>query len=119
MTSKCKLPGSDELWDTGELGSDPNFAEPLPVTSADSEAAIDTSLELQPISIRLQKSLIEDFKLIADLNGLGYQPLMRQVLTRFEDSEKKRFLRELAANVAAERLEAQACHDELKTGTGG
>ena len=50
------------------------------------------------ISIRLQKSLIEDFKLLADLHGLGYQPLMRQILTRFADSEKKRLLRKFAAS---------------------
>ena len=31
------------------------------------------------------------------MNGLGYQTLMRQVLTRFADSEKKRILREVAS----------------------
>ncbi|MCK3671218.1 hypothetical protein [Photorhabdus noenieputensis] len=33
--------------------------------------------------------------MIADLNGLGYQPLIRQVLNRFADSEKKRVLAEV------------------------
>lgn len=119
MTSKCNPPCDEDLWDNGKLGTDANFAEPLAVAEAVSEAAIDTTLELQPISIRLQKSLIEDFKLIAQLSGLGYQPLMRQVLTRFADSEKKRILREVAASVAAERLKAQTRIDELKTGTDG
>jgi hypothetical protein len=40
--------------------------------------------------------LIEDFKLIGQLHGISYQPLMRQILQRFADSEKKRVLRELA-----------------------
>ncbi len=44
----------------------------------------------------LQKSLIEDLKHIATLNGIGYQPLIRQILTRFADAEKKRILREAA-----------------------
>jgi hypothetical protein len=55
---------------------------------------INDALELHPISIRLNKSLIEDLKMIADLNGLGYQPLIRQVLTRFTDCEKKKILQE-------------------------
>jgi hypothetical protein len=64
--------------------------------------AIDEALALQLISIRLQKSLIEDFKFIATLNGIGYQPLMRQILKRFVDSEKKRILRERAGEVEAQ-----------------
>jgi uncharacterized protein (DUF4415 family) len=64
--------------------------------------AIDEALALQLISIRLQKSLIENFKFIATLNGIGYQPLMRQILKRFVDSEKKRILRERAGEVEAQ-----------------
>lgn len=58
------------------------------------EAQIDEALGLHLISIRLQKSLIEDLKMIATLNGIGYQPLMRQILKRFADGEKKRILKE-------------------------
>lgn len=89
----------DEQWDRGELGRDEQFARR--VDGVD-EAAIDAALDLQQISIRLQKSLIEDFKRIARLHGLGYQPLMRQVLTRFVDSEKKRVLREASESFAAQ-----------------
>jgi hypothetical protein len=35
--------------------------------------------------------------MIAEINGIGYQPLIRQVLKRFAYSEKKRILRERAA----------------------
>ncbi len=35
--------------------------------------------------------------MIAEINGIGYQPLIRQVLKRFADAEKKRILRERAA----------------------
>ncbi|WP_140060940.1 hypothetical protein, partial [Vibrio parahaemolyticus] len=57
---------------------------------------LDDKLGLQMISIRLQKSLIEDLKDIAELNGIGYQPLMKQILKRFVDAEKKKILREMA-----------------------
>lgn len=118
MKSKNKAIGTDEAWDSGELGTDANFAAKL---DSSDEAAIDAAIELQPISIRLQKSLIEDFKLIAQLHGLGYQPLMRQILTRFADCEKKRILREVAAGVTErqERKAAQTAEDELRSGTDG
>jgi hypothetical protein len=94
MKPNGTIPGTEEAWDSRALGSDPNFAV---LADASDDGAIDAALGLQPISIRLQKSLVEDFKLIAQLNGLGYQTLMRQVLTRFADSEKKRILREVAS----------------------
>jgi hypothetical protein len=87
----------DNAWDTGELGRNAEFVKVAP-EDHNSEAFIDDALGLQPISIRLEKSLIEDFKLIAGLSGIGYQPLMRQALKRFADCEKKRILREAHAN---------------------
>jgi len=48
----------------------------------------------QLISIRMQKSTIEDLKLIASLNKIGYQTLMKQVMQRFVDCEKKQLFRE-------------------------
>lgn len=92
MTKTGKIPASDEAWDeNGQLGRD---EEHVKRAEEDIEPQIDKALELQLISIRLQKSLIEDFKYIATLNGIGYQPLMRQILKRFVDGEKKRILRE-------------------------
>ena len=92
MTKIGKIPTSDEAWDeNGQLGRD---EEHVKRSEEDIEPQIDKALELQLISIRLQKSLIEDFKYIATLNGIGYQPLMRQILKRFVDGEKKRILRE-------------------------
>lgn len=108
-TAKHKaIPDTGEAWESGELGREAEFAERLP-DDADTEAMIDEALGLQPISIRLEKSLIEDFKLIASLHGLGYQPLMRQALRRFADCEKKRILQEAAAaQVKARKKEAAA-----------
>lgn len=113
MKPNGTIPGTEDAWDNRTLGADPNFAV---LADASDEASIDAALGLQPISIRLQKSLIEDFKLIAQLNGLGYQTLMRQVLTRFADSEKKRILREVAS-AAAKRKAEKAAEDEDEEGT--
>ena len=91
-----KIPASDEAWDTGELGRDEAHAKP----AADNiEAEIDDALELQMISVRLQRSLIDDLKGIAALNGIGYQPLMRQILKRFVDGEKKKILMDHVAEM--------------------
>ena len=108
MNPNGKIPGTDAAWDNRELGADPNFAV---LSEISDDEAINASLGLQPISIRLQKSLIEDFKLIAQLNNLGYQTLMRQVLTRFADCEKKRILRE-AASAAAQRSAERSTGDD-------
>lgn len=100
------IPGTDEAWDTGELGADENYVEVAP----NDENVINAHLELQPISIRLEKSLIDDFKLIATLSagGMGYQPLMRQCLKRFAEGEIKRLLRAYAA----EKVQAEAAEEK-------
>ena len=92
MAKTPKITASDEAWESGALGLDEEFVR---VAQEIDEAKIDESVGLVPVSIRLQKSLIEDFKIIAKYNGIGYQPMMRQILTRFADCEKKRILREL------------------------
>lgn len=99
MNETQRIVDTDEAWDDGTLGNDEAFVE---VASSADMADIDESIGLQPISIRLERSLIEDFKMIAQLNGLGYQPLMRQALKRFADCEKKRILCELATQRAEE-----------------
>jgi len=93
-----KISGSSEAWDSGDLGSDENYVECVEVD----EKAIDEAAELRLISIRLQKSLIEEFKLIAKLNGIGYQTLMRQILKRFADSEIKKLVRDCMLNAEEE-----------------
>ena len=97
MNEHPRIPGTDEAWDNEELGADEKYVARLSEDElASDEALIGEALGLQPISIRLEKSLIEDFKLISSLHGLGYQTLMRQALKRFADCEKKRILREVA-----------------------
>ena len=91
-----KIHGSDDDWDSGKLGRDEKYVK---LADPDLAKKIDGALDLHAISIRLQKSLIDDFKSVATIHGIGYQPLMRQVLKRFVDSEKKRILRERAQEI--------------------
>jgi len=91
-----KIEGTPEAWEDGSLGREEEFVR---VSKDVDDAALNEAAGLQPISIRLQKSLIEDFKMIAEINGIGYQPLIRQVLKRFADSEKRRILREKSADM--------------------
>ena len=76
----AKIDSTDEAWDSGALGASEAHAEFAP---AGLDEQIDASLGLQAISIRLPKQLIEAYKLIAAHHGLGYQPLMRDILQRF------------------------------------
>lgn len=93
-----KIKGAHEAWESGELGASSEHIKALSVkeTKADLDL-INEHLGLQPISIRLEKSLIDDFKAIASINHLGYQTLMRQALKRFADCEKKDILRRMAS----------------------
>lgn len=94
MSEKVKREGIEsttEAWEERQLGADEAFVE---ICDEFDEKAADEALELKMISIRLQQSLIDDLKAIAEINGIGYQPLIRQILNRFADAEKKKLLRE-------------------------
>lgn len=101
-----KIIGTPEAWEDGSLGREEEFVR---VSKNVDDAELNEAAGLQPISIRLQKSLIEDFKMIAEINGIGYQPLIRQVLKRFADSEKRRILREKSADMRS--LDDDGQHD--------
>lgn len=103
MTVTNKIEGTEEAWEDGLLGTDDEH-----VIVADNTKEIEDALGLQPISIRLQRSLLEDLKAISKLNGIGYQPLIRQVLTRFVTSELKSMLRDrlIAAEAEAKTEES-------------
>jgi hypothetical protein len=91
-----KIVGTPEAWEDGSLGREEEFVR---VSKNVDDTALNEAAGLHPISIRLQKSLIEDFKMIAEINGIGYQPLIRQVLKRFADAEKRRILREKSVDM--------------------
>lgn len=80
VNTKNSIASTDEAWESGELGASMEHAKPVAI---DLEQAIDASLGMQSISIRLPKQLIDAYKLIAAHHGIGYQPLMRDILQRF------------------------------------
>ena len=86
-------------WENGKLGQD---AEHAAEASLEEELALDDALELKLISIRLQKSLIRKLKLIANYHGIGYQPLVRDVLSRFVGNEFLNIAKQLEAQKKVE-----------------
>jgi len=95
-----KIPSTEDAWDeAGELGN--SEAHVKRYEGADDTSEIEAALGLQLISIRLPKSLIEDFKSIGALHGVGYQPLMRQALKRFADAEMRQMLNQAASRARA------------------
>lgn len=76
-------------WDSGELG---RSLEDVGVVDEATCQSVDQSLGLHPVSIRLEKRLIANLKLIAEFRGVAYQPLIRDLLNRFVVSELKEIL---------------------------
>lgn len=98
------------LWESRELGGDHNFVKSSPVP-ANFHEILSKSSNMQMISIRLPQDLIADLKEIGSAQKLGYQALMREILKRFVDAEKKVMYRDLLK--ANEELEKKLHEAEL------
>jgi len=98
MAKSNKITGTEQAWETGKLGRDMDHAEPA---DPELQKQINESLGMQSISIRLQTELIDEFKLIAKLRGIGYQPLMREALQLFAQAELKQIAVKYAASLAS------------------
>lgn len=112
MSRKTRPVQSEECpWETGELGRSLDHAV---VVDDAHEKRIDEALQLQLISIRLEKSLIEALKFIAAHHkGIGYQPLIRQILHRFATSEVNRIGREMESKRREEEQRVGKLPDEV------
>ncbi len=106
MIELAKIATESDPWETGELGRDEQSVECAP---EDLRKEIDEALELQMISMRLQKDLVATLKLIADYRGIGYQPLIRDVLGRFARSEIIQMAKELQEQKKAREAVEQEC----------
>jgi predicted DNA binding CopG/RHH family protein len=78
---------SEDAWENRELGATESFVRKA---STEHEKSLDDKMDLQIVSIRLQKSLIDDLKDLAGEDGLGYQPYIRQLLTHHVRNEKRK-----------------------------
>ncbi|CAJ0699309.1 hypothetical protein [Ralstonia wenshanensis] len=89
MNAAQKITGTEEAWESGELGASVQHAAVAPKEAQD---AVDQALGMQMVSIRLPKALIEEFRALAKVHRMGYQPLMREALKRFAEGEMKRLV---------------------------
>jgi hypothetical protein len=87
------MANSPRLYETGPWEElDPDL-EALCVTAPQDEAEqVKRALGLQMVSMRLQPQLISNLKKIADYYGIGYQPMIRDLLNRFAISEIRQIL---------------------------
>ncbi len=89
MSKKSSISGTAQAWESGALGRSDQHAKKAP---AEMERQIDEALGLQAISIRLPKATIDTYKQLAEMHGVGYQPLMRDAICRWAESELKMLL---------------------------
>lgn len=97
-----------ELWDSKQLGASAEHARPA---TAEQQRALDDATGLQLISIRMPKILIEQMKQLARLEGIGYQPYVRKVVTqhvRENEHKLEQLLTPAEATERADNLFAQA-----------
>lgn len=98
-----KIESTEEAWDERTLGA----SEDHVIAAGDEHVVeLDDALGMQSISIRLPKPMIEHYKLIAHFHGVGYQPLMRDVMARFIPGAIKEILE-------AEKEKAEKAQVEL------
>lgn len=104
MSNKEKILSTDEAWESGQLGADEKYARRV---HPEMEAQIDETLGMQMISIRLDKNLIDSFKMLGTFHGVGYQPLMRDALKRFAEYEMKAIVSGLVESQRKQKAQKQ------------
>jgi hypothetical protein len=102
-----QIEGTEAAWEAGLLGASAAHIAPA---SAEMDAAIDSALGMQAISIRLPKQLVDAYRLISAHHGIGYQPLMRDILQRWV----KEGLKEVYEHQAQKSDEAEIRIEEMR-----
>lgn len=90
--------------DSVELSNDEARSK---VASREAHQSLDEATELKLISIRLPTALIEELKIIADVNEIGYQPLVRKVLRRFARAELRAMAIKYHEQIRSEEVEEE------------
>lgn len=105
MVSKKEIEKFDqdnELWDSKQLGASAEYAEPA---TEEDDKGLDAATGLQLLSFRIHKPIIEQLKQLAKLEGLGYQPLMRKVLTEYVRENEHRLEQLFTPRQATEKAD--------------
>ena len=97
--SKSGFPRRNEAWESGALGNDPEFAKSLRGRYSVTRSTMRLPCSRSPSDCRSRS--LRAFKLLAQVHGLGYQPLMRRALTRFAEAEMKLVLNDVHRRAAA------------------
>lgn len=61
---------------------------------ADLDATLDKALGLKLVTIRLPADMVDDFKLLAAVEGVKYQALMRNTLNLYRNERLREIARE-------------------------
>ena len=105
-----KIEDTIEAWETGELGRSAEHA--IPVSAEEQgrlEAFVEAAFGLKPISIRMEVEALDALKKIARHRSVGYQPLIRQILHRWIESELKQIaLESISADANEVKVDRKA-----------
>jgi len=104
-----------DKWESGELGADEAHIQsvgmPLKLKKLLNKSQ---DKKMQLVSIRLPVDLIDDLKEIGKAEGIGYQSLSREVLTRFVEAENRKRINDLISEKRKLERELQEMKDELR-----
>ncbi|KRG76176.1 hypothetical protein ABB30_10180 [Stenotrophomonas ginsengisoli] len=101
MNTRTHDEAINEKWENGEYG---RSDEHVVVASDAIHEAFNQGMAMKLVSIRLPATLIETLKMIAEHHGIAYQPMVRDLLTRFARSE----LQQIVADLDAKMRDAQS-----------
>ena len=106
---------NSDQWNSRELGAEESFVKksgmPKKLKAKLNERS---NQKMQLISMRLPISLIENLKEIGEQEGLGYQPLAREVLQRFAEAENRKQINKLIAERRNLEKELEQMKVEIK-----
>ena len=107
MSNRKLDPSVTEKWENGELGRREEFVAVAPESESD---ALDSALAMKLVSIRLPIPLIESLKAIAAHHGVAYQPMIRDLLTRFARSE----IHQIVSDLDSQMTQAQSADESSR-----
>jgi hypothetical protein len=99
-----------EQWESGALGRDAAYARPADISL---ETEVDQALAMKLVTMRLPVAMIEALKTIAQNHGIGYQPMIRDLLGRFIRSEIPAVLAQIESRAAEAATEKTAPVDSF------
>jgi hypothetical protein len=80
MNQNNKILGTQEAWESGQLGADEKYVRTASVMVNEE---LDTMLGLEVVTIRMEKHVVDAFRLLAIKKRVHYQSLIRYALQRY------------------------------------